>query len=296
VPDDLFTRTLVRASFEGVEFPAGKLETEGGHDGVEHTAYRRPGADVEPTGEKPVRGTIMAHLLNGLPGWGALWPDRLQALLAAIKRHPLGRLQHPTEGLVDAFVSVWKRTTDPEQRSGEVVELHWVEHNASVARLLTATGAAPTDPAATATTQAQAADAAASGTRGYAPVAPRLAATLAYLDAAPRSYPQTLAALASLAAVCTADLALADLAGPDAYATVAALEAARAAVVALRARYLPLAAAQRRYAVPRDMALWEVARECYGDVDQAATLARANAVADWLLVPAGKVLTVPPAE
>lgn len=292
---DLFARTLLRASFAGVEFPAGKMETEGGHDGVEHVAYRRDGADVEPTGAKPARGTIAAHFLNSLPGWGTLWPARLQELLAAIKRNPIGRMQHPTEGLLDAFVSVWKRSTDPEVRSGEVVELHWVEHNASVARLLTFSGAVPTEPAASATTQAAAADAAAAGARGYAPLSTRVANQLAYLEGAARSYPQVVAALATLLAACSANLALSALAGPDAHAAVVALEGLRASVLALRTRYLPLAAAVRRYTVPRDSALWELAVLLYGRADQAATLASANAVADWLRVPAGTVLLVPPA-
>jgi len=294
--DDLFSRTLVRASFAGVEFPAGKLETEGGHDGVEHTAHLRPGADIEPTGAKALRGTIECHFLNGLPGWGTLWPARLQQLLGAIRNNPIGRLQHPTEGLLDAFVGTWKRATDPERRSGEVVELHWVEHNASVARVLTATGAAPTDASATATTRAATADAAAGGALGYTPVAPRLAAQLAYLEGAARSYPQVVAALAALVATCGANLALPALAGPESHAAVASLEGLRASVLALRARYLPLADAVRRYTVPADMALWEIARVLYGSVDQAATLAGANPIADWLRVPAGTVLVVPPAH
>jgi prophage DNA circulation protein len=292
---DALRESLIEASFEGIAFPTGKLSTEGGHDSVEHTAYRRNGADVEPTGVRAKRGTIEALFLNGI-GAGTIYPARLQQLLNAIERTPLGRLQHPTEGLLTAHVKTWRRDTDPQQRGGEVLELQWVEHNASVSRLATfaSPASAPADSPTAVTARASAADAAGTTLTGYAPTAATIAAQLAYLDAATRSYAQTRAALDAMQLVVTRNLALASLAVATAHPAVAALEALRASVYALRSRYLPDPSRVRSYTVPRTQPLWQLALHLYGDATRTDLLLRANAIHDPLFVRAGTVLTVPP--
>lgn len=295
---DAFDVHLLRARYEDIDFPVAKSPSEGGHDSVEHTAFLRPGADIQATGRRAKRGTLECLFYNGLAGWpDALWPRELERLIAAIERTPIGRLQHPTHGLVTAHLKTWRRDPDPLARNGEVLTVEWVEHNASAASLsgfADPPGAAAATPTAAAA-QATTADSAGATQTGYVPVAPTVAAQLAWLDAAPRSYAETRAAFDAMAAVVADNLSLSSLAAATAHDTVAALVRLRATLTTLRGRYLP-AAAGGTYVVPTTMPLWQLAAALYGSVDRAALLARANGVHDPLAVPAGTVLVVPPPD
>jgi prophage DNA circulation protein len=136
---DAFGRTLLDAAFEGVSFPVTDSHVEGGHDIVEHTAYLRDGADIEPCGYKALRGKLTIPLLNDI-GLGTLFPRRLNDLRDAIKANPLGQLTHPTEGILTASLHSFRIVATAENRSGVMVEVEWIEHNATATSGLTAFG------------------------------------------------------------------------------------------------------------------------------------------------------------
>lgn len=119
-------------AFEGISFPATATETEEGHDGAEHTAYGRPGADCEPTGLQPIRGTFTIACFDGLDApWGNVWTDRRLDIKRAFREHPIGRLTHPLHGTFDAFIRSWKEHLEPNSRSGSTIAVSFIEHNAS---------------------------------------------------------------------------------------------------------------------------------------------------------------------
>jgi prophage DNA circulation protein len=127
---DRFGRTLNEAAFEGVEFPTMDSAIEFGHDYVEHTAYLRPGAEIEPAGLKAIRGKLTVPMLNDI-GYGTLYPSRYLALRRAIEANALGTFTHPTEGIMTACLHTVRVVATPENRSGVIFEIDWIEHNAS---------------------------------------------------------------------------------------------------------------------------------------------------------------------
>lgn len=296
---DLFSRVLLDASFEGLTFPVSECSTDGGHDAVEHVAYRRRGADIEPTGLKAYRGTLTVPLLNGLGTYGNdLFPGRWRDLTQKFETTPIGTLYHPTRGSFTALIQSWPEKASPSVRNGVTLEVHWVEHNGESLILLSSADAAAANAPANAQRQAAEADtatAAVTPAGTFVPLEARFADALAYLDLATRSYAQVTATVADLVSLVNGNLALPALAPASAHAAVIALEALRATTYRLVDHYLGTAARPRSYTVPRTMALWQVAQEVYGDASRVGLLAAANAVPDPLFVPAGRVLTVPPA-
>lgn len=294
---DLFGTTLLEAAYEGVVFPVADASTEGGHDAVEHVAYRRRGADIEPTGMKPYRGTLSVPLVNGLQGYGTLFPDRYFDLLSKFEGTPLGQLSHPTKGTFRALIASWPEKALPGVRNGVMLEVHWVEHRGETAVLLADdAGATPRDTPTAATQQAAAADAAMAAVSpavSYTALTGTFATWLAYLDSALRTVAEVDGAVAALLAPINANLALAGFATANAHYAVAALEGLRATVYQLQLRYLGTAARPRLYTVPTAQPIWQLAQTLYGDASKAALLMNVNNLIDPSFVPAGRVLVVP---
>lgn len=124
-----FAATILRASFEGVEFPVASADTTTSHDGQGHKAYLVPGADFEPTGLNEDHGTLTVPLHNGVDGMEDLYPATFRRLLAAVKANPIGAMVHPTRGRIRAFVSVFHDAFDASTQDGITVQLQWAEHN-----------------------------------------------------------------------------------------------------------------------------------------------------------------------
>jgi prophage DNA circulation protein len=127
---DFFSQIILEGNFEGVEFPVSEATTEGGHDLVEHMAYLRRGADLEPTGEQPLRGKLSIPFINDI-GYGRLYPDVYTNFRRVMASNPIGVLTHPTEGIFEASLHKFRVVASPETRSGVMVEVEFVEHNGS---------------------------------------------------------------------------------------------------------------------------------------------------------------------
>ena len=293
---DLFGTVLVEASYEGVEFPVVESDTEGGHDAVEHTAYRRRGADIEPTGQQAYGGTLQVPLLNDI-GLGELFPGRYYDLLRVFEDRPIGELRHPTKGALTVCIRGWKERLSPEVRNGVFLDVTWREHNATAGLLLADTGSQGDAPA---TVEARAAEAdaemaAADPTGSYTLTTPVVAAQLALLEGATTpTYAATVAALRTMRDVAVTNMALAAFATVSGYYAVRALADLRAAISALRSRYLPDTSRIRSYVVPVTMADWQVAQACYGAARYAPLVRQANALVDYAAIPAGTRLVILP--
>jgi prophage DNA circulation protein len=296
---DLLRETLQNAAYEGVEFPVSEAGIQGGNGGVEHRAYRRPGADVEFTGQEPYRGKLVIPLFVDL---GAdLYPDRYNRLLDAFRRKPIGELRHPLLGTFQALIKTWQPHLDAGARSGVVLEVEWVEHNATATAPVSLRETQRTDAQTTAEAQATEADAAmyaSDPTDSFTPTQPVVSEQLATLEntsPAP-SYAQVTSAIRTMLAAVEGNLALPAFEGVDAHDVVAALEALRNTIYRLRAQLLPDESRMRTHVLERDLALWQVALLVYGDASQGARLAAVNALPDPSRIPAGTVLQVPPLE
>lgn len=294
--DDVFSRVILDAEYEGIKFHVDSEDAEFGHDGIEHMAYRRPGADIEPTGAKPRRGSLSCLFFNGIST--GLFPDRLQQLTNAILEKPIGNLVHPVEGIMQAFMKTGHRTVSAQERDGCRLKLEWVEHKASASGIAggkDASSAVNTPEAAT--QQAVEADAAMTAVApggGFFAVTSLIALELDRLESQFTRVSEIEASLRRMVQAVTTNITLPLFAGVEAYEAIIALEALRSSVVRLRARYLPDASKIRQYVVPVQMSVWAIALQVYGDAGLGDLILRNNAIPDVLFVAPGSVLSILP--
>jgi prophage DNA circulation protein len=289
--------TLPEASYEGVAFPLADAPVEGGNDFAEHTAYRRTGADMEPTGWRAYSGSLTIPCVNtaGLVArYGKLWPDLATDLVSLFKATPRGTLVHPLLGTLTVAVMDVSQSGDVTVRNGVTLTVKWKEHNASLALLVGSDGALTTDPTTTITTKAQTADAAGAGLPGYTPVASTVETQATYLEETTRTYSQVQSAFRAMLSPIEANLALASVQGVAGYAANVALLNLRAALLSYRGRFLPGQDSLRYYVVPVAMTVADVSRVVYGTLTGMTLLFAANTFVDPLNVAPGRVLTILP--
>lgn len=294
----LFEDTLVIGSYEGVFFPVIDADTKGGNSGVKHRAYKRRGADCEPTGLTEYDGTMQIALVNGLQSWEQLFPDVYYDLLNRFESTPIGRLQHPTKGAFTAFIENWhEKFSGKGPHNGVILDVNWTEHNGEATVLALADGQSnATNTSHAATIQAGAADAAMASvdTRGaYQPVSIVIDVQITFLDEQIRTYAEITQSVRAMLVPIEFNLALSAFSVASAHSVIVALESLRASVYALRDRYLGDRSRPRTYVVPRDQPLWLIAHEIYGDAGKAQLLATVNSIIDPTLVPAGRRLQAP---
>ena len=289
---------IPEASYRGILFPVESADVDGGTDFVEHVAYRRRGADMEPAGLKAYKGSLTIPLINTGPlvqRYGTLWPDLRADLVQMFSDHPIGTLIHPTWGSLEVAILSWSTKDAPEVRNGQRLTVQWQEHNASLAALIALDGAVTTDPTTTVQSLATTADTLSAGKAGYVPLAPVFSATMTALEAPEvLAYSEVLAAFSLLFGAISYALTLSSMTGLDAAAAYAALLTLRVATQGYYARFAPGISGVRYFVVPADMGVCEIAASVYGDISKTSLLYAANSFTDPLIVPAGTVVTVLP--
>jgi prophage DNA circulation protein len=294
-----FRETLSEASYEGIIFPVSAAKTEGGHGAVEHRAYRRRGADVEPTGLEPYRGTLTIPMVRGLTRYPDLFPGGYFDLISKFEGTPIGMLTHPTKGTFPALIKAWPETLTAENQSGVTLEVSWVEHSGQAAVLLAPDGLAPSDTPTEAQRKADTADEAmldADADETFTELAPIYEEQLAFLELETRAAGEIAASINVMLSAVARNILLPAFEAVDAYPAYAALVALRATTYKLRDRYLGTRSRARRWTVPSTMSLWQAAHMAYGDARHADLLAASNSLPDPMYVQAGTVLTIPPAS
>jgi prophage DNA circulation protein len=274
---------LPECSYRGILFPLESSDMEGGNDFVEHVAYRRRGADMEPAGIKAYRGSLTIPLINAGPlvaRYGTLWPDLRGDLIAEFEAHPIGTLIHPTWGSLEIAVQSWSASDDPTMRNGQRLKVTFEEHNGSLASLVGLDGAVTTDPTTTVQTQTAQADALGAPFAGYAP-------TSATID-------EQMTALESATVLTSSEITAAFRTMNAAVDRNLALPSVRVSLQSYYARFAPNVSAVRYYRLPAEMSVAEIAQTVYGDISRVALLYAANSFTDPLLVPAGTLVTVLP--
>jgi prophage DNA circulation protein len=289
---------IPEASYRGILFPVESADVDGGTDFVEHTAYRRRGADMEPAGLKAYKGSLTIPLLNTGPlvqRYGTLWPDLRADLVQMFADNPIGTLIHPTWGSLEVAILSWATKDAPEIRNGQRLTVQWQEHNASLAALIALDGAVTTDPTTTVQSLATTADTLSAGKAGYVPLAPLFISTMTLLESSlVLPYSEVQGAFSSMFALLNAALALPSMTGLDAAAAYASLLTLRVSLQGYYARFAPGISSVRSFVVPAAMGVCEIAASVYGDISKTSLLYAANSFADPLLVPAGTVVTVLP--
>ena len=129
---------LSEATYQGVTFPVSDAPCEGGNDFAEHTAYRRAGADMEPTGWRAWSGSLTIPCINTealTRRYGVLWPDKRTELLDLFRENPRGELSHPLLGSLVVAITDVSQSGGSDVRNGVTLTVRWKEHNATLALL-----------------------------------------------------------------------------------------------------------------------------------------------------------------
>ncbi len=291
--------TLAEATYADLPFPVSALSVEGGHDFAEHTAYLRRGADMEPCGQKPYKGSFTVPCVNTpalVARYGDLFRTLRESLVLLFQDTPIGALTLPGYDTFTAAITGWTGELSPDNRNGSDLKVTFTEHNGSASLLTTPWSTTPANTPATVATKAASADAAMAqvSASGWTPTAAILATQLATLEASALPYTAVAECFRLMLAPIASNLALAMFAPASAHAATVELLALQAAVYDLRSRYAPTLSRVRLYTVPRTMALWEVAQSVYPDASLTTLLRAANSIPDCLFVAQGTVLTVLP--
>jgi hypothetical protein len=289
--------TLSECTYEGLVFPVSECPVEGGNDFAEHTAYRRAGADMEPTGWRAWSGSLTIPLINTailVKRYGVLWPDLRTALVDAFRETPRGALSHPLLGNLTVAITDVQQSGSVDVRNGVTLTVRWKEHNASVSLAIGADGVITTDPTTTVNTRAELADAAGVSLTGYVAVAATISAEATFLEEAPRTYSDVLGAFGRMDAVVAANIALPSVQALDGYACNVALLDLRAALLSYRARFVPGDASLRYYVVPTTMSIAQIALATYGSLDGLPLVLASNTFVDPLNIMSGTVITILP--
>ena len=289
--------TLSEATYEGIVFPVQDAPVEGGNDFAEHTAYRRAGADMEPTGWRAYSGSLTIPLINtaGLVArYGKLFPELRTTLIDAFRATPRGALSHPLLGNLIVAITDVQQSGAPDVRNGVTLTVRWKEHNASVSLAVGSDGIVTTDPTTTINTRAAEADAAGATLAGYTPVAPTVDAQATFLEEAPRNFSEVTGSFGRMDAAIATNIALPSVQALDGYACNVALLTLRSALLSYRGRFVPGDASLRYYVVPTVMSTAQIAVATYGSLDGLGLVLAANTFPDPLNVQPGTVLTILP--
>jgi len=299
--DELSTIAL-RASFEGIEFPVSECPYEFAHDGVEHTVYGRDGADCEPTGQGPYRGTLTLPLFSDVDDFVGVDMFALaRELLGVIGTTPIGDLVHPVLGTVRAFMKRAAGEGNPDSRSGETLKLEWAEHRASVQLLVGQSGETPADTTQALTSQADAADtelAQLVPADEYTSCREVVAEQLDVINDAAARPADIDAAVRAIVAVVESNLAHPDVESVQGAAASLELERLRARTYSLRDTLLVGQRRANTITTPREMTVFELALQAYGDAREYQRLIDANPMlaSDPIFIPAGATVIAPPIE
>lgn len=288
---------IVRAAYEGREFPCLEWTDTNAHSFTEHKAWRVNGADVEQTGREPLKCSAKIALLTSIQGWpDDLFPRLHDELDDLFRSTPQGRLTHPYYGEVRVQVASWKRSFDPAVQQGVVLDVEFVETNASAYRSFANFEPEPGTALSDAATAADEAIDAYDSDSGIDSLSDTVEEQLAYLEEEDRSADEAYAALGVIQSAAQTALDSEALSAIDAHDARAALREVIARSWEYASRYLTPRATPRVYTVPVTMSLQRIAATVYGSAERTAELRKANRVPDEMFVPAGTVLVLPEAS
>lgn len=285
---------LVRAAYQGREFPLFDVDDENGHAFVEHKAWGVNGADIEPTGREPIKCVLRIGLLQGITGWpDDLFPRLHDELEDTFRTDPQGVLRHPYYGEMRVQIASWKRKLDPQVQQGVFLEVHVVEINATAYRAFANFDAEPSQAILDAAEQADEEIAAYDSDSGIDPITSTAEEQLAYLEEEDRSADEAYAALDVIQRAAREALESDTLAAVEAHDARAALRLLITSCDAYARQYLTPRSQPRMYTVPQTMSLARVAALVYGDPSRTAEIRKANRIPDESFVPQGTVLVLP---
>jgi prophage DNA circulation protein len=309
-----FAANILRASFQGIEFPVEEADSGTSHDGVGHKAYRVDGADFEPTGLNEESGTLTVPLFNGVDGMQDLWPNTWKRLLQAIRLNPIGTLVHPTRGSMTVFLSQAHEKFVAQEQDGVRLHLQWAQHNGNSTDQNTDPVQSPaTQSAAACNLAAERFDAevialgntlAAERLNADTPtlgnplltallVASFIAEQFVLLDSAVQTAGSIKASFALMEERLAEIRAYPELRAAFGFGAFSALSTLGCTLLSTLNVYLPGLTTATSVTLSVTQTVWEVAESAYGTCEGVSDILDANTILDPLAIPPGTVLTIP---
>lgn len=286
--------TFKRASFASIAFPYKSCRVQGALRDKVHEYPHVPGGAPEKLGRKLYEihfscifdeRLIPAH-------WADLWPHNLATLRTLWENGETADLVLPSIGTVKAYCRNWTQTLDAKIRSGEAVELEFVEDQESgFANILPPPGGNGLGSAITEflSTYAARRNALTEESQGLLDgVQDAANSVLSIKDQVSLYGSRVEAQVRSTAALfAAADKQVRELNDPTFYDLLDSFQGLWAAIVALDQDLVGNGGTLQRYVVPMTMPVAEIARALFGDSTRTADLLQLNGFPDPFAVPAG---------
>jgi hypothetical protein len=284
---------LKNAEFDGVPFPVGEVRIRGGLRDHVHEFPHTPGGKPERMGRKlyeiEMSVPFLANLLD--PKWANLWPGSLAVLRGKFERQIVSKLHIPTVGTIDAYCFDWDQTMRATIRSGEMASLRFREDQTDeflVKDLIKTSPRALSGQAAQIKIEAE--------KRGQDPGAldaifDAVDGVLAVLDQAELGFALIESKILGAAALCEAYDKKIDLwSDPENFGIHEALRTLWASLISLLKNVDDRTALIRKYTLPIEMSISDVAIKLYGAAERGADILKINAIEDAFAIPAGSEL------
>jgi prophage DNA circulation protein len=287
---------LQACSFGGIAFPVEDVAVSGSQRHHVHEYPHTPGGALEKLGRAPYRIRVVPVFDEGIDRYDndamPLYPDRLNALQQFYENEVSANLVIPTLGSIQAFMSAFSRRMSSGLRSGERVEMEFVEDQSSrflvqdMIRSDTANDLSlKADALTEAATRAGFFDAVADVFNKITEIANDV---LAIADTAEFYGNYAAGKLATLSTLIQqADARVTYLQSPENWLVLEALKDLGASAKGLYDTVVGENYRPRYFQVPRLMTIQEVSLAIYGRTDMAIDLLQMNAIEDSMAIPQG---------
>lgn len=281
------------ASFNGLVFPYSDLKIPGGLRDHVHTYPHAAGGDPEKMGREVYTWTFTCPFHDTFRAYPDLYPGQLTQLLGYFEQGETHALVIPNRGTKQAYCRNWTSTLSARARSGETLELVFVEDMAGDFTAQAILLVQQRDLGALATNLSALGDDLVPKP-GLFDSIDALANDIASIKGSIEIASSTIAGkLASLDNLCQQLDGLTELQGAATAPIVDALHDLRDAASQLAADVQSKSRQLISFVVPRTMSINDIAKQLYGAADQASDILALNvAIDDAFAVPAGLTLKV----
>lgn len=293
---------MPRTKFGNIEFPGEvhRLLLVGRH--FVHEYPHTPGGAPEKLGRGLWRCTVRANFQATFPGYPDLYPNSMNTMQGYAALQATLPFTHPSAGTWPAFIVRWEQEKRGSLRSGEKVEIEFLEDQASSFAL--ADVAVRADDTSVATTWAQVQQEIAairaqlqlsnSDVTVLQAIDSAVNSVLAYRDTVDKWNNRYAAAVDHLLSLAGQLDRAASMQDPRAWPVVAALRQMQGAAVRIKRDLQAQRQTLSKYVVPATMPISQVAVNLFGDASKQSDLLALNVVADPVFVRAGTSLVYYP--
>lgn len=284
---------LKNAGFDGVDFPVSEVRIRGGLRDHVHEFPHSPGGKPELMGRKLYEIEMQVPFLSNLldPKWQNLWPESLAVLRGKFERQIRSQLHIPTVGTIKAYCYDWDQVMKASVRSGEMGSLRFREDQSDdflVKDLVKVSSRALSGQAAQIKIEAEKQG---QDSSVFDALFDAVDGVLAVLDQIELGAALLESKILGAAALCDEyDRKLDLFSDPENFGIHEAMRTLWASLLNLLKNVDDRTAKLRKYTLPVEMSISDVAIKLYGAAERGADILKLNAIEDAFAIPAGSEL------